>query len=117
MPDWTVPAEFDKLVQRNGLEEALAHPRLDPHARSLVALTACALAGDESELAATITEAISNGVTEPEVVEVFLNLAIVAGLPAARQAFAAAQRTLTRPAPVPEADPGGSTPGTGKGPA
>jgi len=94
MPDRTVPAEFGKLVERYGLEDILAHPRLDPRARSLIALTACAMAGTEADLAACVAEATSNGVTEPEIAEVFLNLAVIAGLPVARQAFAVAQRTL-----------------------
>ena len=38
--------------------------------------------------------ATSNGVTEPDITEVFLNLAVIAGLPVGRQAFAVAQRTL-----------------------
>lgn len=96
MPDRTVPAEFGQLVQRYGLEDTLAHPRLGPRARSLAALTACAIAGTEADLAACVTEASSNGVTEPEIAEVFLNLAVIAGLPVARQAFAVAQRTLAR---------------------
>ena len=96
MPDRTVPAEFGKLVQRYGLEDTLAHPRLDPRDRSLIALTACAMAGTEADLAACLAEATSNGVTEPEIAEVFLNLAVIAGLPVARRAFAVAQRTLAR---------------------
>lgn len=100
MPDRTVPAEFDKLIRRYGLEDVLAHPRLDAHDRSLVALTACAMTGTEAELADCVTEATGSGVTEPEIAEVFLNLAIVAGLPVARQAFAVAQRTLTGAEPA-----------------
>jgi len=53
-----------------------------------------AMAGTEADLAACVAEATSNGVTEPEITEVFLNLAVIAGLPVARQAFAVAQRTL-----------------------
>jgi alkylhydroperoxidase/carboxymuconolactone decarboxylase family protein YurZ len=41
-----------------------------------------------------VAEATSNGVTEPEITEVFLNLAVIAGLPVARQAFAVAQCTI-----------------------
>ncbi len=89
-----LPVQLDELVQRYGLADVAARPSLDRHARSLVALTACAMVGTETELADCITDATANGVTEPEIAEVFLNLAVVAGLPVARQAFAVAQQVL-----------------------
>src|SRR5580704_12136333 len=94
MAEGALSAQLEELVQRYGLADVLARPSLDQHARSLVALAACATIGTETELAACITDATANGVTEPELAEVFLDLAVVAGLPVARQAFAVAQRVL-----------------------
>jgi alkylhydroperoxidase/carboxymuconolactone decarboxylase family protein YurZ len=94
MAGGALSAQLEELVQRYGLADVLARPSLDPHARSLVALAACATIGTETELAACITDATANGVTEPELAEVFLDLGVVAGLPVARQAFAVAQRVL-----------------------
>jgi|SRR5271165_2261751 len=90
----TLPAQLEGLVQQYGLAELRAHPGLDQHARSIVSLAACAVVGTDEELSACIAEAIDNGVTEPEIAEVFLHLAMVAGLPVARQAFTVAQRML-----------------------
>ena len=89
-----LPAQLEELVQRYGLADVWAHPSLDLHAQSIVALTACAMVGTDEELADCITEATGNGVTESEIAEVFLNLAVVAGQPVARQAFTVAQRVL-----------------------
>lgn len=102
MAGGALSAQLEELVQRYGLADVLARPSLDQHALSLVALAACATIGTETELAACITDATANGVTEPELAEVFLNLAVVVGLPATRQAFAVAQRVLAEQGRVEE---------------
>jgi 4-carboxymuconolactone decarboxylase len=95
MSDRALPAQLEELVKRYRLADVWAHPSLDQRARSIVALATCAVVGTGKDLADCITEAIDNGVTKPEIAEVFLHIATLAGLPVARQAFTVAQQVLT----------------------
>jgi alkylhydroperoxidase/carboxymuconolactone decarboxylase family protein YurZ len=89
-----LPDPFGDLVERYGLADVWEHPSLDPHAKSIVALTVCAVAGTDDELARCITDATNSGVTKPEIAEIFLQLAVLVGLPVARQAFTVAEQVL-----------------------
>ncbi len=103
-------AQLEELMHRYGLTNAGARPSLDQHARSLIALAACAMTGTDEELADRITDATVNGVTKPEISEVFLQLAVLAGLPVAQRGFTVAQQTFAEQDQAKDHDRAADTP-------
>jgi alkylhydroperoxidase/carboxymuconolactone decarboxylase family protein YurZ len=59
-----------------------------------VTLTALVVLRQEAELAMHLRAALRNGLTPDQIAEVFLHVAIYAGVPAARRGMAVAQQVL-----------------------
>ncbi|MCL6607601.1 MAG: 3-oxoadipate enol-lactonase [Geminicoccaceae bacterium] len=69
-------------------------PGLPRHTRSLLNLAMLAALGHHEELKLHVRGALRNGVSEAEIGEVFLQVAVYAGVPAANTAFRIAKETL-----------------------
>jgi 4-carboxymuconolactone decarboxylase len=87
-------ADFQDLITRYAWGEIWARPGLDRRTRSAVTITALVARGAPDELAMHVRAAVRNGLTVEEIKEVLLQTAIYCGVPAARSAFAVAQRVL-----------------------
>jgi 4-carboxymuconolactone decarboxylase len=87
-------ADFQDLITRYAWGETWTRPGLDRKTRSCITLTALMARGQLEELGLHVRGALRNGLTEEEIKEVFLHGAIYCGAPAARAAFAVAQRVL-----------------------
>jgi len=87
-------APFQDLLTRYAWGEVWSRPGLSRAERSIITLTALASLRQEEELAAHLRAAVRNGLTEAQIQEVLLQVAIYAGVPAANRAFAVAQSVL-----------------------
>ena len=87
-------ADFQDLITRYAWGEIWSRPGLDRRTRSCITLGVLAALHHDDELAMHIRAARRNGLTREEIVEVLLQVAVYAGVPAANRAFAIAQRTL-----------------------
>ena len=86
-------ADFQRYITENAWGAVLSRPGLDKKTRHLLTLGMLASIGRHEELAMHIRATRSTGVTRDEVKEVFLQVAVYAGVPAANSAFAIAKRT------------------------
>jgi 4-carboxymuconolactone decarboxylase len=87
-------APFQDLITRYAWGEIWSRPGLSRAERSIVTLTALATLRQEEEFAMHVRAAVRNGLTEAQIQEVLLQVAVYAGVPAANRAFAIAQRVL-----------------------
>jgi len=87
-------APFQDLITRYAWGEIWTRPGLTRAERSIITLTALALLRQEHELGMHIRGALRNGLSAAQIQEVFLQLAIYAGVPAANRAFAIANEIL-----------------------
>jgi 4-carboxymuconolactone decarboxylase len=87
-------APFQDLISRYAWGEVWARPGLSRAERSIITLTALAALRQEEELAMHVRAAVRNGLTQVQIREVLLQVAIYAGVPAGNRAFAIAQRVL-----------------------
>ena len=87
-------ADFQDLITRYAWGEIWTRPGLDRRTRSVVTLTALIARGQFDELEFHLKAAVRNGLTRNEIREVLLQTAIYCGVPAAKSAFAVAQRVL-----------------------
>jgi len=87
-------APFQDLITRYAWGEVSSRPGLSRTERSIITLTALATLRQEEELALHVGAAVRNGLTEAQIQEVLLQVAVYAGVPAANRAFAIAQRVL-----------------------
>jgi 4-carboxymuconolactone decarboxylase len=87
-------APFQDLITRYAWGEIWSRPGLSRAERSMITLTALAALRQEEELAMHVSAAVRNGLTEEQITEVLLQVAIYAGVPAANRAFAIAQGVL-----------------------
>ena len=92
MTEFTAP--FQDLITRYAWGEIWSRPGLSRAERSIITLTALAALRQEEELAMHVRAAVRNGLTEAQIQEVLLQVAVYAGVPAANRAFAIAQRVL-----------------------
>jgi 4-carboxymuconolactone decarboxylase len=86
---------FQDLITRYAWGDIWSRPGLTRGERSIITLTALAALRQEDELALHVRAAVRNGLTEAQIREVLLQVAVYAGVPAANRAFAIAQRVLT----------------------
>jgi len=90
--DFTAP--FQDLITRYVWGEIWTRPGLTRAERSIITLTALALLRQEHELGLHVRAALRNGLDAAQIQEVFLQVAIYAGVPAANRAFAIANEIL-----------------------
>jgi 4-carboxymuconolactone decarboxylase len=93
-------APFQDLITRYAWGEVWSRPGLTRAERSMITLTALAVLRQEEELAMHVRAAVRNGLTEEQIREVLLQVAVYAGVPAANRAFAVAQRVLAADPPT-----------------
>ena len=87
-------APFQDWITRYAWGEIWSRPGLTRPERSIVALTVLAALQHEDELYMHVKAALRNGLTEEQIQEVLLQVAIYAGVPAANRAFPIAQRAI-----------------------
>jgi len=87
-------APFQDLITRYAWGEIWTRPGLTRTERSMITLTALAILRQEHELALHVRAALRNGLAAAQIQEVFLQVAIYAGVPAANRAFAIANEIL-----------------------
>jgi 4-carboxymuconolactone decarboxylase len=87
-------ADFQDLITRYAWGDIWSRPGLDRRTRSCLTLAMLATLHHDQELAMHVRAALRNGLSAAEVREVFLQVAVYAGVPAANRAFAVAQEVL-----------------------
>ena len=85
-------ADFQRFITETAWGSVWARPGLDHRTRHLVTLAMLAALGKEHELAMHIRSTQNTGVTQEELKEVFMQVAIYAGVPSANTAFSIAKR-------------------------
>jgi 4-carboxymuconolactone decarboxylase len=87
-------ADFQRFITEVAWGTVWARDGLDRKTRHMLTLALLAASGKESELAMHLRAAENTGVTSSEIKEIFLQVAIYAGIPAANTAFAIAKRVM-----------------------
>ncbi len=87
-------AEFQRFITETAWGSVWAREGLDRKTRHLLTIALMATLGKEHELAMHIRATKNTGVTQDEVKEVLLQVAVYAGVPAANAAFAVAKKTF-----------------------
>jgi 3-oxoadipate enol-lactonase/4-carboxymuconolactone decarboxylase len=90
-------ADFQDFITRNAWGEIWTRPGLDRRMRSAVTISALVTRGHWDELAMHVKAARRNGLSEEEISEILLQLAVYASIPNANQAFHVAQKALAEP--------------------
>jgi 4-carboxymuconolactone decarboxylase len=85
---------FQTFVTQDVWGDIWGRPGLDRRTRSAITLAVLTALHCESEIPMHVRAALRNGLTESEISEVLLHTAVYAGVPAANEAFAVAQRIL-----------------------
>ncbi|MEJ2598767.1 MAG: 4-carboxymuconolactone decarboxylase [Anaerolineales bacterium] len=85
-------ADFQRFITESAWGSVWTRPGLDRRTRHLITLAILAALGKEHELAMHIRATQNTGVTQAELKEVFLQIAIYAGVPSANTAFSVAKR-------------------------
>ncbi len=85
---------FSELLTRYAWGEIWTRPGLDRRTRSAVTVAVLAALGRSEELALHVRGARRNGLSDDEIAEVLLQVAVYAGVPAANSAFGVARRAL-----------------------
>ena len=85
-------ADWQRFVAENAWGAVWTRPGLEVRTRSIVTIAMLAALGRLEELGAHIRATRNTGVTQDEVKEVLLQVAVYAGAPAANSAFAIAKR-------------------------
>jgi 3-oxoadipate enol-lactonase/4-carboxymuconolactone decarboxylase len=89
-----VTRDFQELITRYAWGGIWTRPGLDRRSRSIVTLTALVAGRHYEELELHLRAALTNGLTEDEIIEVLLQTAVYCGVPAANSAFAVAREVL-----------------------
>lgn len=87
-------ADFQDFITRYAWGEIWTRPGLDRRSRSIAVLSSMIALGHEEEFEMHVHAALRNGLTPDEIVEVILQSAIYAGVPAANTAFRLARPVL-----------------------
>lgn len=85
-------ADFQRFITETAWGSIWARPGLERQTRHLLTIAILAALGKEHELAMHIRATQNTGVTPDQLKEVFLQVAIYAGVPAANSAFSVAKR-------------------------
>lgn len=86
-------ADWQSYVTEHAWAAVWSRPGLEKSTRSMVTIAMLATLGRLDELASHIRATRNTGVTQDQVKEVLLQVAVYAGAPAANSAFAVAKRT------------------------
>ena len=92
--DFTQP--FQDFITRYAWGEIWNRPGLSRAERSLITLSALATLSRDEELALHLRAALRNGLSIDQIRELFMHLAVYAGVPAANHAFAIARKVFGR---------------------
>ena len=84
-------ADFQRFITETAWGSVWTRAGLDRRTRHLITLAILAALGKEHELALHIRATQNTGVTQEELKEVFMQVAIYAGVPAANTAFSVAK--------------------------
>ena len=99
-------ADFQRFITEVAWGRVWSRPGLDQRTRHLITLAMLAALDRREELAMHVAATVRTGVTVDELKEVFLQVALYAGVPAANAAFALAKRVLAEaPQPAVKPDP------------
>ena len=91
-----VAPDFARMVIEFAFGDIYARPALDLKSRELIAIAALAASGTAGpQLRVHVESAASSGITRAEIVEVLMQIALYAGLPAALNALADCHDLLT----------------------
>jgi len=85
-------ADFQRFITETAWGSVWVRPGLEIKKRQLLAMAMMAALGKHEELALHVRATRNTGVTREEVKEVFMQVAVYAGIPAANSAFAVAKR-------------------------
>ena len=85
-------SDFQRFITETAWGSVWTRTELDRRTRHLITLALLAALGKEHELALHIRATQNTGVTQEELKEVFMQVAIYAGIPAANTAFSVAKR-------------------------
>ena len=85
-------ADFQRIITESAWGAIWTRPGLDKKTRHMLTIAMLAAMGKHDELAMHIRATRNTGVTPEEVREVFLQVSVYAGTPAANSAFAIAKR-------------------------
>jgi 4-carboxymuconolactone decarboxylase len=85
-------ADFQRIITEGAWGTIWTRPGIDKRTRHMLSLAIIAALGNHDELAMHIRATRNTGVTQEEVREVFLQVLIYAGAPAANSAFGIAKR-------------------------
>lgn len=88
-------ADFQRLITETAWGSVWARPGLARKTRHLLTIAMLATLGNHEELAMHIRATRNTGVSREEVKEVFLQVAVYAGIPAANAAIAVAKRVFS----------------------
>lgn len=88
-------ADFQRFITETAWGNVWSRPGLDRKTRHLLTIAMLAALGNQHELAMHIRATRNTGVTMDEVKEVFMQVAIYAGVPAANTAIAIAKKVYT----------------------
>jgi 4-carboxymuconolactone decarboxylase len=104
-------APFQEFITRYAWGGVWTRGELDRRTRSVITLSVLTALGRENEIAMHVRAALRNGLTPAEIGEIFIHVAIYAGVPAANSAFAIASEVIAaETAPGGLLDPAGSDP-------
>lgn len=85
-------SDFQRFITETAWGSVWTRPGLDYKTRHMITLALLAALGKEHELALHIRATRNTGVTHDELKEVFMQVAVYAGVPAANTAFSVAKR-------------------------
>jgi 4-carboxymuconolactone decarboxylase len=85
-------ADFQQFITETAWGSVWARPGLDRVTRHLLTITILAALGKEHELEMHVRATSNTGVTQEQLKEAFLHVAIYAGVPAANTAFTIAKK-------------------------
>lgn len=85
-------ADFQQYITETAWGSVWTRPGLDRQTRHMLTLAMLAALGKENELALHLRATQNTGVTPAQVAEVFQQVAVYAGVPAANSAFAVAKK-------------------------
>jgi 4-carboxymuconolactone decarboxylase len=85
---------FQDFITRYAWGDVWSRPGLTRQERSIITLTVLAALQHEGELDMHVKAALRNGLTESQIQEVLLQVAVYAGVPTSNRAFAIANRAI-----------------------